>query len=108
MSVMSEHAHEGASYYKWMLTSGNGIFDVLHLDDVAQKHATSLVRALDVVKVVVVKADSGRADHPQASLELHRLQLLRVTRLRSDGAHLRWSVSYALGDVHLDDLPWSV
>jgi len=41
---------------------------------------------LDVV--VIFKYDTWGIDYPQAALELNRLQLFRVPRLRCDGTHL--------------------
>jgi hypothetical protein len=42
--------------------------------------------ALEVV--IVFKYDTLRVDDPQAALELNRLQLLRVSRLRRNGTRL--------------------
>ena len=51
----------------------------------AQEHLRFLL-ALDAV--VVFKYDARRVDDPQTALELDRLQLLRVSRLRGNGTHL--------------------
>ena len=70
----SKHTHPG----KW-------IVDVFRFDNIAQKHRRFLL-ALDAV--IVFKYDTRRVDDPQATLELDRLQLLRVSRLRGNGTHL--------------------
>lgn len=42
-----------------------------------------------MVEVIFVEHDTGRVDHLQPTLKLNRLELLRVTRLSSDGTDLR-------------------
>ena len=60
-------------------TDGNGVVDILRFDDVAQEHGRLF---LALYTLVVVKDDAGRVDDPQPALELHRLQLFRMSRLR--------------------------
>ena len=69
-------------------THGNWIVDVFRFDNIAQEHRRFLL-ALDAV--VVFKYDTRRVDDPQAALELDRLQLVRVSRLRGNGAHLHYN-----------------
>lgn len=61
-------------------TDGYRIVDVLRLDDVAQEHRR-LILALYTL-IVIIKDNAGRIDDPQPALELHRLQLFRMSRLR--------------------------
>jgi hypothetical protein len=66
-------------------THENWIINVFRFDNIAQEHRRFLL-ALDAV--VVIKYDTRRVDDPQAALELDRLQLHRVSRLRGNGTHL--------------------
>lgn len=71
-------------------TDGDGVVDVLRFDNVAQEHGR-LVLAL--YTLIVVKDDAGRVDDPQPTLELNRLQLLRMSRLPRHSAHLPVRIS---------------
>ena len=74
-------------------THGNWIVDVFRFDNIAQKHRRFLL-ALDAVIVFKYDTRTRRSRRPRSSWD--RLQLVRVSRLRGNGAHLHYNDAHVI------------